>query len=388
MEKTRIFISYRRDESTVYAGWIYDRLAREFGKEQVFLDHTIEPGDDFAHVLIERVKSCDVLLAVIGKSWLSLMDRAGRLRLHNPEDYVAIEIGEALRRGVRVIPLLVGGSRMPLPSELPETLLPLARRQAYVLPDTRFGDEVEKLFPVLRSSARAAVHEKPVTALPKALTPVSVSPLDVRPGARIVNPNDGLSYIWIAPGIFRMGCSRGDTECYQTESPSHIVEITSGFWMGETPVTQEAYERVIGWNPSAFKGPTLPVHSVSLQQAKKYCTSVGARLPTEEEWEYAARAGSEASRYDDLDSIAWYDRNSHGRPHSVRTKQANAWGLYDMLGNIWEWVDAVGLARGGSYGNPARNIRVSDRNKCEELDLMLDVDRRDRIGFRCAGDWG
>jgi len=114
MEKTRIFISYRREDTAPYAGRIYDRLVTEFGVEQVFFDiDTIPPGDDFVEVLSEKVESCDVLLAVIGKSWLTVADAAGRPRIQNPEDFVAIEIGAALRRKVRVIPLLVGGGRMP-----------------------------------------------------------------------------------------------------------------------------------------------------------------------------------------------------------------------------------------------------------------------------------
>ena len=98
MEKTRIFISYRREDTAPYAGRIYDRLIQEFGPEQVFFDiDTIPPGDDFVEVLSEKVESCDVLLAVIGKSWHNTADAAGRPRIQNPEDFVAIEIGAALR---------------------------------------------------------------------------------------------------------------------------------------------------------------------------------------------------------------------------------------------------------------------------------------------------
>jgi hypothetical protein len=140
MEKTRIFISYRREDTAPYAGRIYDRLVTEFGYEQVFFDiDTIPPGDDFVEVLTEKVESCDVLLAVIGKSWLTIADAAGRPRIQDPGDFLAIEIGAALRRKVRVIPILVGGGRMPVMSELPGELGPLARRQAHELPDKGFS---------------------------------------------------------------------------------------------------------------------------------------------------------------------------------------------------------------------------------------------------------
>ena len=114
MKKQHIFISYRREDTAPYAGWINHRLVTEFGSEQIFFDiDTIPPGDDFVEVLSQRVESCDVLLAVIGNSWLSVKDPSGRPRIQNPEDFVAVEIGAALRRKVRVIPLLVGGARMP-----------------------------------------------------------------------------------------------------------------------------------------------------------------------------------------------------------------------------------------------------------------------------------
>lgn len=399
MDQTRIFISYRREDSAGYAGRIYDRLVTEFGLDQVFFDiDTIPPGDDFVEVLSEKVQSCDVLLAVIGKTWLTVADPAGRARIQNPEDFVAIEISTALRRKVRVIPVLVGGGRMPISTELPESLAPFARRQAHELPDKGFIPSLEKLFPVLRKpiavAAAAAATATSVAAPAHNATREA--------GSKKINPKDGLTYIWIPPGSFMMGCSPGDNECSDNEKPSHRVEITKGFWIGETPVTQAAYERVMGSNPSRFKGPQRPVECVSWDDALAYCRTVGMRLPTEAEWEYAARAGNTAARYGDLHDIAWYDKNSPSQTHDVKGKRPNAWGLYDTLGNVWEWVSdwydekayAVGdtrnpsgpiygqyrIVRGGSWGSDSRFARASVRNR------LVPAYRDFIIGFRCVGE--
>ncbi len=335
IEKTRIFISYRREDSAGYAGRIYDRLVTEFGFEQVFFDiDTISPGDDFVEVLSEKVESCDVLLAVIGKSWLTITDGSGRARIHHPEDFVAIEIGAALKRKVRVIPILVGGGRMPISSELPEALTPLARRQAHELADKGFVPALEKLFPILQKSRSAAAGVGGV----EMGAPVVKAATTILAGTKRVNPKDGLIYIWIPPGSFLMGCSPGDKECRDNEKPPHRVEISKGFWICETPVTQEAYKRVIGSNPSHFQSRQRPVETVSWEDAEVYCRAAGMRLPTEAEWEYAARAGSTAARYGELDGISWYDKNSQGETHDVKGKKPNAWGLHDTLGNVWEWV--------------------------------------------------
>lgn len=215
-----------------------------------------------------------------------------------------------------------------------------------------------------------------------------------------INSKDGLKYVWIPPGNFQMGCSAGDTECYDDEKPAHSVTITKGFWMGQTPVTEAAYQRVMNAKPSRFHGEQLPVESVTWDQAKAYCEAADGRLPTEAEWEYAARAGTTSARYGDVDSIAWYEKNSGSKTHEVAQKQPNAWGLYDMLGNVWEWVgdrydanyyknspstDARGpdsgefrTVRGGSLNVGSRDLRSSNRNRLGPGVRYSDV------GFRCA----
>ncbi len=116
-----IFISYRREDSSGYSGRLFDRLTAQFNRDQLFMDiDAIEPGVDFVEVIERAVSSCDVLVAVIGKQWLTVTDANGRRRLDNPEDFIRLEVGTALDRGIRVIPVLVrGGSDKSVPPQRP-----------------------------------------------------------------------------------------------------------------------------------------------------------------------------------------------------------------------------------------------------------------------------
>ncbi|MDQ3742818.1 MAG: SUMF1/EgtB/PvdO family nonheme iron enzyme [Acidobacteriota bacterium] len=145
-----IFICYRRDDSGGYARALYDRLGSHFGDEQIFMDlvDQIEPGEDFVQVIQEAVSSCEILIALIGRSWLTIQNEAGR-RLDNPNDFVRLEIAAALARDVRVIPALVEGAQMPRPQDLPEDISPLARRQAYYLRDISWRRDVDELIGIL-----------------------------------------------------------------------------------------------------------------------------------------------------------------------------------------------------------------------------------------------
>jgi TIR domain len=141
----QIFISYRRDDSAAWAGRLYDRLSIHFASKQIFMDVDLDAGIDFVEAIAESVGSCDALIAVIGKRWLTATDEDGSFRLENPNDFVRTEIATALKRGIRLIPVLVDGASMPRPHELPDELRSLARRNALEVTHSRFNSDSEKL---------------------------------------------------------------------------------------------------------------------------------------------------------------------------------------------------------------------------------------------------
>ena len=142
----KVFISYRRDDSRWVSGRIYDALAARYGAANVFKDvYTIPLGVDFRTYLDTQVSQCDVMLVVIGSQWLSVTDEAGRRRLDDPADFTRVEIEQALQRAIPVIPVLVDGTRMPHANELPESLAPLAFRNATTVRDADFPTDMERL---------------------------------------------------------------------------------------------------------------------------------------------------------------------------------------------------------------------------------------------------
>ena len=149
-ESAGIFISYRREDAAYPAGWLYDHLAHHYGEDRIFKDvDSIRLGDDFVEHVNAAVGSCAVLLAVIGKQWLTLTDEEGQRRLDDPTDFVRLEIETALTRDVRVIPVLVNGARMPRAAELPTSMEKLARRQALELSPNHFNSDSSHLLKAL-----------------------------------------------------------------------------------------------------------------------------------------------------------------------------------------------------------------------------------------------
>jgi formylglycine-generating enzyme required for sulfatase activity len=213
----------------------------------------------------------------------------------------------------------------------------------------------------------------------------------------------GIEFVKIPAGEFMMGCSPDDNNCKNDEKPQHQVRITKAFEMGKYEVTQVQWKAVMNANESAIVGDNNPVENVTRAEALDFANRLNMRndgyryrLPTEAEWEYAARAGTTGVTYGALEDIAWFGKNSDDQSHPVGSKKPNAWGLYDMLGNVREWTGdtysanyyasspvedppgappntglappgrgtpgvALPIIRGGSWPNPADSLRVSDR---------------------------
>jgi hypothetical protein len=148
-----VFISYRREDSSGYAGRLFDILSTHFGRENTYMDlDTIRGGDNFETVIEEKISQCDVLLAVIGERWLTITGVNGSRRLDMADDFVRLEIAKALERGVRVIPVLVGGATMPHQDDLPNDLRPLSFHQAMDLRDAHFHSDAEQLMDELNKT--------------------------------------------------------------------------------------------------------------------------------------------------------------------------------------------------------------------------------------------
>jgi len=187
-----------------------------------------------------------------------------------------------------------------------------------------------------------------------------------------------IEMLLVPPGTFQMGCIMGSNAygCYSFEQPVHQVTLTNAFYLGRYEVTQAQWLTRMGWNPSWFQGYTdsasRPVEQVSWNTIQTFCTATGMRLPTEAEWEYACRAGTQTPFYngstDDntLGALAWYGSccggNSGGQTRPVGGKAANAFGFHDMLGNVWEWVnDRYGSYSANAQTNPAGPVSATSR---------------------------
>jgi TIR domain len=153
----QIFISYRREDAAHPAGRLHVHLAQKFPKSRIFMDiDSLDPGEDFAEAIEKSVGSCDILIAVIGQRWLDARDVDGTRRLDKPDDFVRLEISTALKRGIRVMPVLVDGASMPKSTQLPDDLQPLVRRQAVEVTHNRFATDSERIINAINRAFEAS----------------------------------------------------------------------------------------------------------------------------------------------------------------------------------------------------------------------------------------
>jgi formylglycine-generating enzyme required for sulfatase activity len=222
----------------------------------------------------------------------------------------------------------------------------------------------------------------------------------------------GMEFVLIPAGTFMMGSPDSDAKAPNNEKPAHRITISQPFYLGKYPITQAQWEAIMGNNLSQFKGSlNRPVEAVFWNDAQAFLRELNKRegggdyrLPTEAQWEYACRAGTQLDRYgSDLDAIAWYKVNSGRATHEVGQKLPNDWGLYDMLGNVSEWVQdryagsyyqhspiitdpqgpdyslfSIRVLRGGSWRDNAWNVRAAYRDWLPP-GLLQD----NSVGFRC-----
>lgn len=458
---TRIFISYRRDDSQTITGRIYDRLIKDFDPKDVFKDvDAIPPGADFPTVLRGAVQSCQIQLVIIGPQWAKITDSRGRKRLSNPDDFVRQEVEMALQRpDVTVIPVLVRGAEMPSAEKLPSDLLKKLcdRNAARVRDDPDFHGDMDRLIKQLKQISKH--DEKPVqlrnilivavllvaivimTAIisnlasqPAQTTPLSAAahtptllPLELArtPVAQnadwtpVIEDFNGVEMVVVPAGCFMMGSEDGDSD----ERPVHEVCFEEPFWIDRYEVTNEQFARFGGQagRDSFFVGDDRPREQVTWDEAQAFCELRGARLPTEAEWEYAAR-GPDGRDYpwgNEFDcSMGNFDDETHRNPDVIpggagcdgfdvtapagSFPQGASWvGASDLSGNVWEWVadlygaytaevptDSGGtdngdlrILRGGSWVFSAQtSLRAAYRLE------YLPTSAYDNDGFRCARD--
>ena len=444
----QIFISYRREDASSAAGRLYDRLSARFSQNQIFFDiDNIDLGIDFVKAIEESVASCDVLVAVIGRHWLVTSDEQGRRRLDNPEDYVRVEIGTALKRDIRVIPVLVEGALMPQSRELPDDLKLLARRNALNVSHDRFRLDADRLVGAVERALEKTTAEqreredegrlkaKRVETGPKErLEPERQPPLERTTREHPWVNSLGMKFVPVAGTqvLFSVWDTRvQDFEAFVADTN---YNATGGMWsLGKDGWKQ----RGATWREPGFsQGPTHPVVGVSWHDAKKFCEWLTGReqgsgmlprgrvyrLPTDAEWSAGVGlqgeegnnpkeksgkiklypwgkewpppagagnyAGEEAKTGDwpfEFSIIEGYN-DGYARTSPVGNFAVNGSGLYDMGGNVWQWCEDCYDAT--EQGRVLRGASWSNSIPGHLLAtyrvVSIPADRNVHVGFRCV----
>ena len=404
---SKILISYRRDDSADVTGRIYDRLVQKFGQGAVFKDvDSIPLGVDFRIYLDEQVAKCEVFLAVIGRDWAKKRGSKGKSRLEDPGDFVRIEIESALKRQIPVIPVLVGGASIPAAEQLPSSIQNLSYRNGIaVRVDPDFHRDMDRLIEYLKKlpASGEVISQRPA----KSIQPIDAQPLILR--VEVPPYEAPFEMVKVSKGPFLYGEGR-------------IREtIDHDYWIDQYPVTNEKYCAFIladgygnpaywseegwkwrtrdnitcpkYWNDTQWNKADRPVVGVSYYEAEAYAKWAGKRLPTEREWEKAAR-GEDGREYpwgNEFDKKTCNSEEaglSRTTPITQYSSGVSPYGCYDMAGNVWEfcadWYDESKkdsrVLRGGSWDFGPEVLRVSYR-------LWSDADNRGNdLGFRLAQD--
>jgi formylglycine-generating enzyme required for sulfatase activity len=356
----KIAISYRRADTEVMAGRIRDRLADRYGDEAIFMDiDNIPFGKDFRAHIREAVAKSDVLLVIVGQRWLGT--RGGNRRIDDETDFVRLEVETALSNAIPIIPVLVGAARMPQPAQLPESLKNFAFLNAAPVDTGRdFHQHIERLIrgidqmPDRREVSPATTGSRDQVA--STVTPASASrdaDTEIADLSVFRDAPFAPELVVLRAGEFMMGSAEEEAR-FDDEGPQHPVTIGQQFAIGRYPVTFDEYDRFCeagGQKKPSDEGwgrGRRPVINISWDDAQAYIawllqeTGKAYRLPSEAEWEYACRAGT-TSRYSFGDAItadnANYGDSGLGRTSEIGAYPANPWGLHDMHGNVWEWVE-------------------------------------------------
>jgi formylglycine-generating enzyme required for sulfatase activity len=361
---------------------------------------SIPIGVNFRRYLDEQVAKCDVFLAVIGRNWMKAKGRKGKSRLEEPGDFVRIEVESALKRDIPIVPVLVGGASTPSADRLPASIQDLSCRNGIaVRPDPDFHRDMDRLIEYLRQqiSGLSELQTKPDNQSKPGFN-------EMKPDAP-ATPRD---MVKVPAGPFLSG----------EEKIREIID--HGYWIDKYPVTNEKYRAFVSaggynkqvyWSPVGWKwktknnimGPEYwddvkwnkgdhPVVGVSYYEVEAYAKWAGKRLPTEQEWEKAAR-GEDGQRYpwgEEFDRACCNSSASgfqHTTPVTQYHKGVSPYGCYDMAGNVWEWCaswldegEGMHVVRGGSWGPNPETLRASSRGRANA------DSRYSNLGFRLAQD--
>lgn len=359
----KFFICYRREDSKYPAQMIAQKLASEYDADSVVFDVDSVPlGADFREYLDNQVSKCDVLLAVIGARWLDILkEREG-----HRNDSVRVEIESALGRNIPVVPVLLEGVSMPGEDSLPRTLAKLAYKNAA---EVHAGKDLTVHLDRLLVGLEHLLKEREKARKAEAEAEATLRVTQIREEDDKLNPR-----IRIEGGTFQMGSADDNPDANDNEKPKHPVTVSS-FWIQEHPVTNVEYRRFKPLRSFNAGKERHPVVIVSWREAMDYAAWLGGTLPTEAQWEYAAR-GTEGRKYpwgseDPTPERSNYRESGIGNttPVGAYPKGATPEGVHDLAGNVSEWcsdwydrytddeqVDPAGPAVGMDIGGSAARV--------------------------------